>query len=153
MNVRQLESSRTVTGYDFRGKGRPITTRKMEDAGRYFHPLLGTLITGAARLMLALAERQALDQGLDWAFCDTDSLAIANTAGLSGAEFIERVEAVRRWFEPLNPYEAKGSILQLEKVNFAPDADQAMERLRPVKCLAISAEAVTSSSIATAARR
>jgi hypothetical protein len=140
LNVRQLDGLRNVAGFDFRGKRTTFRTNRVEDPGRYFHPLLGTLITGAARLMLALAERQAADQGLGWAFCDTDSLAIANTAGLPTPEFIERVQIVRRWFEPLNPYEIKGSLLQLEKVNFPPGADQVMEKLRPVNCLAISAK-------------
>ncbi|HEV8408015.1 MAG TPA: hypothetical protein VGQ34_08775, partial [Sphingomicrobium sp.] len=118
LNVQQLERSRRVTCYDYRGVGHSMTASKLEDTGRYFHPLLASLITGAARLMLALAERNALDQGLGWAFCDTDSLAIANVASLPESDFIARVEAVRAWFEPLNPYEDKGSILQLEKVNF-----------------------------------
>jgi hypothetical protein len=48
----------------------------LEKPGRYFHPLVGTLITGAARLMLAMAERSAIDCGLGWALCDTDSLAL-----------------------------------------------------------------------------
>jgi len=81
--------------------------------------------------MLALAERSAIGQGLDWAFCDTDSLAIANPAALPESEFIKRVLAVCAWFEPLNPYEAKGSILQLEKVDFPAGADQAMDKLDP----------------------
>jgi hypothetical protein len=140
LNVQTLDRSKRVTCYDFRGEPRRMTASKVEEPGRYFHPLLGTLITGAARLMLALAERNALDQGLDWAFCDTDSLAIANTAGLPDDEFIKRVEAVRAWFEPLNPYEVKGPILQLEKVNFPQGADGQMDKLRPVNCLAISAK-------------
>jgi hypothetical protein len=140
LNVQQLDSSQVVTCYDFRGVGRKITTSKIEDTGRYYHPLLGSLITGAARLMLALAERNALDQGLGWAFCDTDSLAIANAAGLPEPEFIACVEAVRAWFEPLNPYDAKGSILQLEKVNFPTGEHRNRVALRPVNCLAISAK-------------
>ncbi len=90
--------------------------------------------------MLALAERNALDQGLGWAFCDTDSLAIANVAGHAESDFIARVEAVRAWFEPLNPYEDKGSILQLEKVNFPAGEHRNKAALRPVNCLAISAK-------------
>jgi hypothetical protein len=140
LNVQQLDKSRRVTCYDFRGRGRPMAASKIEDPGRYFHPLLGTLITGAARLMLALAERNALDQGLGWAFCDTDSLAIANPDGLSNGEFIARTRAVLKWFEPLNPYEVKGSILQLEKVDFPPGEHGKPEALRPVNCLAISAK-------------
>jgi hypothetical protein len=53
----------------------PVESKKIEEPGRYFHPLLSTLITGAARLMLAVAERLCSEKGLDWAFCDTDSLA------------------------------------------------------------------------------
>lgn len=140
LNVQQLDRAQVVTCYDFRGVGRKITTSKIEDTGRYYHPLLGSLITGAARLMLALAERNALDQGLGWAFCDTDSLAIANTAALPEPEFIERVETVRAWFEPLNPYDAKGSILQLEKFNFPPGEHRTLAVLRPVNCLAVSAK-------------
>jgi len=140
LNVQDLDKARVVTCYDFRGVGRKLTTSKLEQPGRYFHPLLGSLITGAARLMLALAERNALDQGLDWAFCDTDSLAIADTAELPVGEFVRRVEGVRAYFEPLNPYDAKGSILQLEKVNFPPGQHHDTGALRPVNCLAISAK-------------
>lgn len=140
LNVQSLERSRAVTCYDHRGKGRRITTSKIEEPGRYFHPLLGALITGGARLMLALAERNALDQGLGWAFCDTDSLAIANIAGLPEDEFASRVEVVRQGFESLNPYDVKGSILQLEKVNFPLGRHKEPGTLRPVNCLAISAK-------------
>lgn len=140
LNVQSLERVRAVTCYDHRGKGRRITTSKIEEPGRYFHPLLGALITGGARLMLALAERNALDRGLGWAFCDTDSLAIANVAGLPNDEFKARAEGVRQWFEPLNPYDVKGSILQLEKVNFPPGRHKEPDTLRPVNCLAVSAK-------------
>lgn len=140
LNVQSLERRQAVTCYDHRGKGRRITTSRIEEPGRYFHPLLGALITGGARLMLALAERNALDQGLGWAFCDTDSLAIANVSNLPSDEFKGRAQAVRRWFEPLNPYEVKGSILQLEKVNFPPRRHKEPDTLRPVNCLAISAK-------------
>ena len=95
LNVQAVERAKTVKCYDFSGQGQPIICNKIEEPGRYFHPLLGTLITGAARLMLACAERNALDHGLDWAFCDMDSLAVANATGLTSAEFISRVEAVR----------------------------------------------------------
>ncbi len=144
INVRRLDAPIAVNLHDFRGAARKIRTSKVEDTGRYFHPLLGTLITGAARLMLALAERNTLDQGLDWAFCDTDSLAIANTAGLTDDEFERRVAAVRGWFEPLNPYrgpdDAEESILQLEKVDFPIGQNGQMNQLRPINCLAISAK-------------
>jgi hypothetical protein len=140
INVQHLDAARAFDLYDHRGVCRKIRTKKVERPGRFFHPLLGTLITGAARLMLALAERQAIDQGLDWAFCDTDSLAIANTAGLEADDFTRRVRKVCAWFELLNPYEVKGSIFQLEKVNFPAGRDGELDKLRPVNCLAISSK-------------
>ena len=139
LNVERFDK-RDVTFYGYDGRPHRTRSDRGEKPGRYFHPLLATLITGAARLMLALAEGGALDGGLDWAFCDTDSLAIANTTGMPPDEFIKRVERVREWFEPLNPYQRKGSILQLEKVNFPSERNGDMAALRPTNCLAISAK-------------
>lgn len=114
-----------------------LQSMAIEEPGRFFHPLLGTLITGAARLMLALAEREALAQGLKWAFCDTDSLAIARPDGMSREEFRERAAKVVGWFAPLNPYRKPGSILQMEDVNYAADGSG---RLEPLFAFAISAK-------------
>jgi hypothetical protein len=120
----------------FAADGNCIETQSkaIEQSGKYFHPLLGTLITGAARLMLALSERVAKDQGLGWAFCDTDSLAIARPEGMVRAQFRKRAARVVEWFEPLNPYEKPGSILQLEDVNFRDG------EIEPLHALAISAK-------------
>lgn len=93
-------------------------TDKSEMPGSYFHPLLGTLITGAARVMLAIAETLTIENKLDWAFCDTDSIAIAKPVELKSAEFSNRVTAIVNWFEALNPYCFSGSILKIEDVNF-----------------------------------
>ena len=87
--------------------------------------------------MLALAEHRALAEGLDWAFCDTDSLAIAKPVTMDGPEFMERAMRVVDWFEPLNPYGLKGSILKIEKQNFAPDD---LKRLEPLFCWAVSSK-------------
>lgn len=104
--------------------GAPFTrqTDKLEKPGSYFHPLLASLITGAARLMLAITECQIEAQGLEWAFCDTDSMAIAKTGGLSDREFRRRVERITNWFAPLNPYALGGSILKIEGENFSLEA-------------------------------
>ena len=106
----------------------------------YFHPLLATLITGAARLMLALAEHQVIEHRLDWVFCDTDSIAIANTRNLPREEFVATALKVREWFKDLNPYGEDRSILQLEKVNFPPGRDGELKALDPPECLAVSAK-------------
>ncbi len=74
--------------YTSQGK-RIVEPSKLEQPGRFYHPLLGTLITGAARLMLALTERLAFEHDLNWAFCDTDSMAFANTEELAFDEFVQ----------------------------------------------------------------
>jgi hypothetical protein len=94
-----------------------FSTDKSELPGSYFHPLLGTLITGAARLMLAIAETLITQSQLDWSFCDTDSIAIAKPDALDPTEFDRRVKAIVSWFEALNPYSFPGSILKIEDVN------------------------------------
>lgn len=119
------------------GARRMCSIAGIEEPGKFFNPLLGVMITGAARLMLTIAERRVLADGLEWAMCDTDSLAIARPDGVSRDEFRARVDGVRHWFDPLNPYEDKrpGSILKLEKQNFGPGGG-----LEPLFCWAISAK-------------
>jgi hypothetical protein len=122
INVEEGDTASYVTVHN--GIGDPYETRtaKCEKPGPFFHPLLGTLITGAARLMLAITERLVADEGLEWAFCDTDSMAIAKSEGITIAQFHDRVGRIVDWFAPLNPH-GKGSILQIEEVNTVRDAD------------------------------
>jgi len=55
-----------------------------ETPGPWCFPPLATLITGAARLMLALLERSVRDAGGSYVFCDTDSMALARPEDLPG---------------------------------------------------------------------
>ena len=118
------------------GECQTIQSKAIEQPGKYFHPLLAVLITGAARLMLALAERLTLDHGLEWVFCDTDSLAIAKPEGMDRNEFEKKAFHVIDWFIPLNPYKKPGSILKIEDINDGKDENS----LKPLYCLAISAK-------------
>ena len=113
-----------------------FATDKAEETGPYFHPLLATLITGAARLMLAIAERLVTDSGLQWSFCDTDSIAIAKPDEMDREQFAAKVNDVVSWFEALNPYEFGGSILKIEDENFALETGN----LAPLYCWAVSAK-------------
>src|SRR3984885_1293014 len=140
LNVEEYDKSKDMLAYSAREYAAAFKWKKFEKRGRYFHPLLATLITGGARLMLALAEYQVLNQGLDWAFCDTDSIAIANVTMLPPEEFKSRAMTARDWFTDLNPYAEKGPILQLEKVDFPTDHEGDLDHLVPPKCLAISAK-------------
>lgn len=116
-----------------------VATLKDEQPGRFFHPLLAATITGAARLMLAIAERLILDEGLEWAFCDTDSMAIAKPENMPEVEFYEKVDRIVAWFMSLNPYNFPGSILKIEDVNYSlPDPKN--KKPHPLFVWAISAK-------------
>jgi hypothetical protein len=112
-------------------------TDKAEEPGPFFHPLLATLITGAARLMLATAERLVKDHGLEWCFCDTDSIAIARPDDVSAEEFESRTREIVAWFTPLNPYDFAGPILKIEDENFSFVDPTEWE---PLYCWAVSAK-------------
>jgi hypothetical protein len=112
-------------------------TLNVEKPGRFFHPLLGTLVTGAARLMLAITEKLVLDHRLEWAFCDTDSMSIARPESLDRFAFNERVDAIVSWFEGLNPYAFGGSILKVEEYNFGLSEPSKRE---PLYCWCVSSK-------------
>jgi hypothetical protein len=117
-----------------------VESKKVEEPGRYFHPLLATLITGAARLMLAIAECLCFEKGLDWAFCDTDSLAIAKPNNMDQSEFFECSQSICSWFSGLNPYEKKGPIFKIEDANFRLEKDSGNSQLEPLYSYCISAK-------------
>src|SRR5574341_394255 len=127
-----------------------------EDPGAFCFPPLASMITAAARLLLALLERCVTDLGGTYAFCDTDSMAIVASeddglvAGPGGPYLLPdgrdavralswaQVRGVVKRFEALNPYDptvVSGSILKIEAVNFAPDGTQ-----RPLYAYAIAAK-------------
>jgi hypothetical protein len=138
LNVSAQATAQEVVCYG--GEDRFTTrVRNVEEPGRCFHPLLATLITGAARLM-AIAERLAEDSGITWAFCDTDSMALARPEGMEQADFLERAEAVREWFTALNPYERKGSLFKIEDANYSIEDGKLTDQLEPLYVLAVSAK-------------
>jgi len=122
-----------------------------DEPGEYCFPPLASLITGAARLMLALLERCVTEQGGTYAMEDTDSMAIVATErggmipcpggkrGLVKALSWKQVDEISRRFADLNPYNrdaVPGSILKIEDDN----RDRKTEALRQLYCLAISAK-------------
>jgi DNA polymerase family B len=109
---------------------------KVEKPGSFFHPLLATLITGAARLLLATVERLSLDARLDWAICDTDSMAIAKPDGMDHETFVRECLKVAGCFDTLNPYEAKGPLFKVEDVNYGVGSKD----LARLYCYAISSK-------------
>ncbi len=105
-----------------------------EEPGKFCYPPLAAVLTGAARLLLALLERCVTDAGGTWAMADTDSMGIVATRDgglvpcpggphqLNGGDAVlalscEQVERIRARFEALNPYDrtaVPGSILKAE---------------------------------------
>jgi hypothetical protein len=145
----------TCHGIDFS----PYTCRvaKYETPGEFCFPPLASLITGGARLMLALLERCVTELGGTYAMEDTDSMAIVATerGGLvpcpggpfenkNGANAVRaitwsQVREIAKRFEALNPYNREvvpGSILKIEDDNFDPGT----KKQRHLWCLAISAK-------------
>jgi hypothetical protein len=140
VNVADLDASEKLSCYGPDGEGFPVSSEKVEEPGRFFHPLLATLITGAARLMLGIAERLTCEKGVDWAFCDTDSMAIAKPDGMGQAEFLECAQSICAWFASLNPYEKKGSIFKIEDANYQIAGDSVGSDLEPLFCYCISSK-------------
>src|SRR5262249_15302077 len=116
--------------------------------GEYCFTPLASLITGAARLMLALLEHCISELGGTYAMADTDSMAIVATERggtiqcayktVEALSWKEVAEIARR-FADLTPYDRKavpGSILKIEDDNF----DSQTGRQRQLYCLAISAK-------------
>jgi hypothetical protein len=90
--------------------------------------------------MLAIAEQLCAAKGLDWAFCGTDSLAVAKTDNMSQLEFFERAKSTCNWFSPLNPYEQKGSIFKIEDANCQIAGNETELAFEPLYCFCISAK-------------
>ena len=136
VNVETRPTRKATTVHSSTCEPFSFASDKAEMPGTFFHPILGTLITGAARLMLAIAERLVIDMGLDWSFCDTDSLAIAKPSAMPDDQFAALAHEVVAWFAALNPYEFGGSILKSEDVNASLDTGKP----EPLYCWAISSK-------------
>jgi len=116
----------------------PINIAAYEQPGAYFHPLIAVFTTGAARLMLATAEHLAIAAGLTWAFCDTDSMALAKPDDMPEDVFLIKAQSVRDWFTPLNPYTEKGPVFKIEDDNFRLAQSKVTGEIEPLYCYAIS---------------
>jgi len=89
-------------------------TDKIEKQGQYFNPIMATLITGSARLILAMAEKIATDKGY-FAYCDTDSIFIQP----------DTAKDIQEFFKPLNPYSLPEEMFKIEK----DDNDKPLENV------------------------
>ncbi len=128
-----------------------------DNPGEYCFPPLASLITGAARLMLALLEHSVAERSGTYAMEDTDSMAIVATEHggavpcpggphrSGGAQETvtalswKQVDEISERFSTLNPYDPSavpGSILKIENDNY----DSVTDKQRQLYCFAISAK-------------
>lgn len=128
--------------------------------GQYCFPPMAALITGAARMMLALLECSVTALGGTYAMEDTDSMAIVATEkgglvecaggpyrtdnGSAAVEALswEQVDEISTRFAALNPYDPQiipGSVLKIEDDNYDPST----KKQRQLHCYAISAKRYT----------
>ena len=138
----------------------PITRaiQNPDEPGEYCFPPLASLITGAARLMLALLENCVTELGGTYAFEDTDSMAICATpqggkipgrgsSARSNKSFVgfkalswKQVDGISQRFESLHPYNrdaVRDPILEIEPDNYA---NPKTKEQRQIHCFAISAK-------------
>ncbi len=157
MNRQESDKRVTVKCHGIDPKPYSCRVAHADVTGEYCFPPLASLITGAARLMLALLEHSVTSEGGTYAMEDTDSMAIVATkkgekvlcpGGPSrmkdGREAIKtlswkQVETIASRFSDLNPYDRTAipdSVLKIEVDNFDPSTC----KQRQLYCVAISAK-------------
>jgi hypothetical protein len=157
MNAQESDERVRVTCHGIDREEYQCDVARPEEAGEFCFPPFASMITGAARLMLALLERSVTDLGGTYAMEDTDSMAIVATkeGGLipcpggplrtpDGADAIktlswQEVRDISDRFAKLNSYcrdLIPGSVLKIEEVNFDP----VLKTQRQLYCFAISAK-------------
>lgn len=78
---------------------------RFEKPGKYFHPLLGAMITSGARLFLTIAEAKLKELGVIHAYMDTDSVFAPP----------QKAKELSEFFQTLNPYNLDIPLLKPEK--------------------------------------
>lgn len=157
MNRQESDKRTTVKCHGIDVKPYTCRVAHPDVTGEYCFPPLASLITGAARLMLALLEHRVTKEGGTYAMEDTDSMAIVATKRgelvpcPGGPERMKdgrvavralswkRVETIAKQFAALNPYDRAAvpdSVLKIEKDN----RDAVTGNQRQLYCVAISAK-------------
>ena len=100
-NPESLKEAQRTTVYSV--ENFTIESEKIEKMGEYFNPIIATLITGSARLILAIAEHISETKGY-FAYCDTDSVFVKP----------DIAEDIQNYFKPLNPYSVDVDMFKIE---------------------------------------
>lgn len=105
INTRPIEKQAEVEVYSnetFTSK-----VKRVEEAGKYFNPIIAVLTTSGARLVLAIAEALLQKHGGTHAFCDTDSMGVPS----------KYVKEIQEFFGSLRPYDFDKPLFKEEKRN------------------------------------
>jgi hypothetical protein len=157
MNRQESDEEVNAVCHGIDSKGFNCRVAHPDVPGEYCFPPLASLITGGARLMLALLEHSVTSLGSTYAMEDTDSMAIVATerGGLipcpggphkmkDGRNAVKalswkQVDQFSKQFASLSPYDRdaiSGSILKIEECNYEPGT----RKRRQLYCFAISAK-------------
>ncbi len=89
--------------------------KKIEDTGNYFNPIMASLITGSARLILSMAESIAVKDGYV-AYMDTDSIFVSPN----------KAKEIQDFFNSLNPYSVNVEMFKIEEDDNKKPLDNVM---------------------------
>ncbi len=81
--------------------------KRIEKLGDYFNPIIAVMLTSGSRLLLAMAEKFLISKGYNHAYMDTDSIYTDPKIA----------DELSKYFDSLNPYSFKESLLKIEKIN------------------------------------
>jgi len=79
--------------------------KRFEEKGNYFNPLISTIITDCAKLLLSVCEKILQEYNEEIAYCDTDSVYVP----------VHRADEVASFFDKLNPYKNVEHLLKIEE--------------------------------------
>lgn len=128
----------------------PRQNEEFEKAGKFYNPLIAVMITGAARLILAMMERTTKDLGGTFAFCDTDSMSVIDLANdkpeLIGQNLVKKFQCLLPFDRP--PFGENDSLLEAETYNWgrtdwnkdSDDGNLKRDQYYPLYCFMVSAK-------------
>jgi hypothetical protein len=117
INVSPADSDKAIPGDVYSDICFPSLKVHDERPGAFSNPVIASLITGGARLMLAMLEAEVTRLGGTFIFCDTDSLAIVCGAGCpEGIPSLREgdISDIVERFDALKPLRSRESPAPLE---------------------------------------
>ena len=90
-------------------------SRREENAGKFYCPIISTLVTSGSHLLQAMLDSEARDRGLIPAYMDTDSYFFGrNKDRLTREEFAAEVREIKDKVQRLSPYKPGIELLKIE---------------------------------------